>query len=227
MSATKTTSSGWPDPSDWVSRLYQSMAAREAVYNAETDPLLRRNKAGGMLALVISSLLELPKFKNDSVHLPLKDLLIFLSDLDRGRDHPWSAPVNFGGTNITTTAQGELKVWVRAAYGVLRTNGFKPVDAYKRIAKGLSDSGRTGRGGGPVRWQRVQAWCLEAETPRDQHVREKVQRWWVDVRTHYTGIKVVDDWGDPVPESEIAGRFADDCWSLPHLRDRSVSGGSE
>lgn len=227
MTTSKTTSAGWPDPTDWVNRLYQAMAERQEVYDAEGDPLLKRNKAGGMLGLVISSLLELPAFKNASVHLPLKDLMIFLSDLDRGRDHPWSAPVNFGGTNITNTAQGELKIWVRAAFGVLMQNGFKPVEAYRHIASGLTDSGRSGRNGKPVRWQRVQAWCLESEAPRDHYVKEKVQRWWTDFREHTATINVVDDWGQPVAEREIAARFADLCWSLPHLRDRSVSGGSE
>ena len=151
----KVTAAGWPDPTDWVNRLYQAMAKRQAIYDAEPDQLLRRNKAGGMLGLVISSLMEMPAFKNDSVHLPLKDLMIFLSDLDRGRDHPWSAPFNFGGTNTTTTAQGELKVWVRAACGVLKENGFKPVEAYRHIASGLTKSGRVGRNGEPVQWRRV------------------------------------------------------------------------
>src|SRR5262249_29136770 len=150
-------------------------------YDTEPDLLLKRNKAGGMLGLVLSSLLELPAFKNDSVHLPLKDLMIFLSDLDRGRDHPWSAPVNFGGTNVTTTAQGELKTWVRAAFSVLSKNGFRPVEAYRRIASGLTDSGRSGRHGQPLRWQRVQAWCLEPDTPRDQIVRPRVERWWAEL----------------------------------------------
>lgn len=203
------------------------MAQRQEIYDAESDPLLKRNKAGGMLGLVISSLLELPAFKNDSVHLPLKDLMIFLSDLDRGRDHPWSAPVNFGGTNITNTAQGELKIWVRAVFAVLTKNGFKPVEAYRRIASGLTDSGRSGRKGAPVRWQRVQRWCLEAETQHDHRVNEKLLRWWTHFRSETAAINVVDDWGRPVGERELAGRFADRCWSLPHLRDRSISGGSE
>jgi hypothetical protein len=227
MSVEQTTNPAWPDPSDWVNRLYRTMAQRQEAYDAETDPLLKRNKAGGMLGLVLLSLVELPAFKNDRVHLPLKDLMIFLADLDRGRDHPWSRPVNFGGTNVTTTAQGELKTWVRAAFFVLRNNGFRPVDAYRHIASGLTASGRSGRNGAPVRWQRVQVWCLEPETPRDQSIRERVDRWWADFRVQTDSIKVVDDWGNPVAEKEIAGRFADCCWYLPHLRDRSVSDVSE
>ncbi|MBA4308081.1 MAG: hypothetical protein C0429_15225 [Sphingopyxis sp.] len=227
MTRTKITSAEWPDPTEWVNTLYQAMAERQAIYDAESDALLKRNKAGGMLGLVVLSLLELPAFRNDSVHLPLKDLMIFLSDLDRGRDHPWSAPVNFGGTSITNTAQSELKVWVRAAYGVLRENGFRPVEAYRRIANGLTSNGRSGRNGRPVRWQKVQTWCLEAEALRDEQVKDTVQRWWTDFRANTAAINIVDDWSQPVAEREVAGRFADLCWSLPHLRDRSVSGGSE
>jgi hypothetical protein len=227
MSVPKTTSPGWPDPNDWINRLYITMAERRAIYEAETDPLLKRNKAGGMLGQIIHSLLELPAFKDDSVHLPLKDLMIFLSDLDRGRDHPWSKPVNFGGTNITTTAKKELKIWIRAVYGVLTKSGLKPVEAYRRIAAGLTASGRTGRKEKPVRWQQIQTWCLEVENPYEQAIREKVELWWLDFRAHTAGIKVVDQWGKPAPERDIAGRFADICWSLPHLRDRSFSGESE
>lgn len=223
----KETNSGWPDPTEWINRLHRSMADRHDAYEAESDPQLKRNKAGGMLGLVIGSLLELPAFKNDKVHLPLKDLLIFLSDLDRGRDHPWSAPQNFGGTNITTTAQGELKLWVRAAFAILTANGYKPVEAYRRIASGLTASGRSGRNGAAVRWQRVQTWCLEDETEQSIRVRARVSRWWEDFRTSTSTINIVNDWGQPVSEREIAGKFADLCWSLDHLRDRSFSGRSE
>ena len=223
----KDTGPGWPDPTDWVNRLHQTMTQLQIVYDAEPDVLLKRNKAGLMVGVVLAWLLELPAFKNDSVHLPLKDLMIFLSDLDRGRDHPWSSPVNFGGTNITTTAQGELKIWVRAAFAVLGKNGFKPVEAYRHIASGLTASGRSGRKGQPVRWQRVQAWCLEKETTHDQQVREKLEKWWVDFRAQDAGVTIVDSGGNPVPEKQIAGNFADLCWTLPHLRDRSVSGASE
>jgi hypothetical protein len=47
MSAAKKTSLDWPDPTDWVNRLHQAMAERQAVYDAESDSLLKRNKASG------------------------------------------------------------------------------------------------------------------------------------------------------------------------------------
>jgi len=31
----KTTNPGWADPTDWVNRLYQAMAERQAVYDAK------------------------------------------------------------------------------------------------------------------------------------------------------------------------------------------------
>lgn len=215
----------WPNPTEWVNRLYHELAERQAVYDAETDPLLKRNKAGGMLATLLGSLLELPAFKNESVHLPLKDLLIFLADLDRGRDHPWAAPVNFGGTNVTTASKSELKIWVRAAFHILTDSGFKPVEAYRHIADGLTASGRTGRKGNSVRWQQVQTWCLEQETKRDEVIRQKLQAWWSDYLTSQPlGVGA----GKNVQlKKQIAGHFANLCWSLPHLRDRSFSGESD
>lgn len=218
---------GWPDPTDWINRLYQAMSERQAIYDAEPNVLLKRNRAAAMLGDVITSLLELPAFREESPYLALKDLMIFLSDLDRGRDHAWSAPINFGGTNITTTAQSELKIWVRGAFGVLKASGFKTVDAYRRIAAGLTKSGRSGRNGSAVRWQLVQAWCLERETFRDEAVRKKIEKWWADFQIGSADLCVVDRSGKPVPVSELAGCFADQCWTIPHLRDRSFSGASE
>jgi hypothetical protein len=226
MSHNMTTNSGWPDPSDWIKRLHEEMAARQANYDAEPDVLLKRNKAGGMLGSVVQALMELPAFKEDMVHLPLKDMLIFLADLDRGRDHPWSAAVNFGGTNVTTTATAELKIWVRATYGILKRSGFRAKEACERIAMGLNENGRSGRNG-PVRWRLVQQWCREEPVPARQHVQEKVDRWWTDFRAETANIRVIDGAGLPVTEKEMAGLFADQVWSMPHLRDRSFSGGSE
>lgn len=227
MNGPKLTNPGWPDPNLWVQKLYDVLAERQGIYELEPDVLLKRNKAAAMLGQVISSLLELPPFASGTAHLPLKDLMIFLSDLDRGRDHPWSAPVNFGGTSVTTTARAELKIWVRAAFAVLIDNGFKPVEAYRHIASGLTKSGRKSQSGGDIPWRRVMAWCREPATQRDQDIRDRIHRWWGQFRSETAAYKIVDRAGQPLREKQVAGHFADAVWPLPHLRDRSISGASE
>jgi hypothetical protein len=209
----------WPNPTDWVGRLYRELEQRQQIYDEETDELLKRNKSGAMLGQVIKSLRELPCFRNDAALYPLKDLLIFLSDLDRGRDHAWSRPINYGGTSITTTAKGELKLWVRAAFVVLTDNEFKPVEAYRRIAIGLTDNGRTGRGGKPVRWQTVQAWVLEDKNENDQNVEKKLRRWWTVYFEDHSSHRPEGNLGQRVCDKELAGRFSDLCWCFTHLRD--------
>jgi hypothetical protein len=116
---------------------------------------------------------------------------------------------------------------VRAAYYLLKENGFKPVEAARHIAVGLTKSGRTGRAKGDVRWQRVQAWCREEEGQRDREIREKVERWWREYRASKAAINGVGEKGKPVGEKALLGAFTDHIWSLWHLRDRSVSGGSD
>jgi hypothetical protein len=81
----KRINSNWPDPNDWINRLYASLDERYSIYQQEPDSLLRRNKAAAMLGQVLSALHELPPFRDGHAHMPLKDLLIFLNDLDRGR----------------------------------------------------------------------------------------------------------------------------------------------
>lgn len=223
----KITNTGWPDPTKWINQLHADLGQWRELYDSNADAHMRRHISGNMVGVLLASLLELPQFRNDSVHYPLKDLMIFLSDLHKGRDHAWSAPRNFGGTNITNTAQGELKVWVRAAFHILRSNGFKPVEAYRRIAQGLNASGRTARKGNPIRYQLVQTWCLEDERPREMQVREKLEQWWVAFRAQYEGAQIVDERGSPTPEKQLVGNFVDRCWSLEHLRDRSIPGISE
>src|SRR5215212_5245157 len=188
----KMTNPGWPDLTDWVS-LHQELSECQTIYEQERDVMLKRKQAAAMLAWVVDFLMKFPPFRDDTVHLPLKDLLFFLSDLDRGRDHRWSAPFSVGGINVTTTAQNELKRWVRVANSVLTQNGFEPGEAARHIADGLTRSGRTGRGKHKVRWQTVQRWCREEETQLDREMREKVEQWWRDVRASLPPpIKVVD-----------------------------------
>ena len=217
------TNEGWPEPNEWINRLYQDLAHRQEIYEAEPDDLLKRNKAGGMLGAVISALHELPAFKNSPELYSLKDLLSFLNDLDHGRQPTWAQPTNIGGTNYAYTADRELRAWIRATHNILQGNGFTPTESYRRIAAGLDASGRMGRHGKPIRWRLVGDWCRESAHQREIPIQEKVGGWWAKVQADTSPQWTLDTWKKPLSVKEKAGRFADKIWSLPHLRDRSVS----
>ena len=219
----KTTNAGWPDPNEWVNRLYQQLAERQAVYDDEKDDVLKRNKAAAMLGVVLRSLMEFPAFKNSSVHLPLKDLMQFISDLEMGRDHEWSKTVSVSGTNISTTAKDELKSWVRVIYEMLRSNNFKAVEAYEHIANILTKSGRTGRDKlEPVRWRLVQSWCREKGNDRDALIRGRLENWLADLNRDLANAEPVGGSSHQKKDRSkaLAAELADVCLNLPHLRDR-------
>jgi hypothetical protein len=222
MTHGKRTNSGWPEPNDWVNDLYETLKEQKALYDAVDDPHQKREEAARVLSTVVGALLSLPAFKNDTVHLPLKDILILLNDLRLGRSPVWAQPVNYGGTNATNTTNRELKLWVRAAYGVLATHGFGKTQAYKFIADGLKKSGRSSKQGN-LRWRTIADWCREPETPSDQLIKRRVDQWWIDFQRDHSHITVVDSTGKPVPERRIAEEFINDIWALEHLRDRSFS----
>ena len=218
-------SPGWPDPNDWINRLCASLEERYRVYQQEPDSLLRRNKAAAMLAQVLSSLHELPPFRDGHAHMPLKDLLIFLNDLDRGRAPPWAKPVNFGGTSVTTTAETELRLWVNGVVHVLWFTGMSRTDAYKVVANGLSKHGRKGKDGGPVPWRSVQQWCRNLGHPNTTMIGQRIMDWW-QVMPCPHGYLVTNcetgQWNIAQCEDAqaMAKQFADGIWDLPHLRDR-------
>lgn len=221
----KATSPGWPDPTDWINRLCSSLETRYEVYQQEPDILLRRNKAAAMLAQVLSSLHELPPFQTGHSHLPLKDLLIFLNDLDRGRSPAWAKPVNFGGTSATTTAETELRQWVSGVVQVLWFSGVGKTEAYKVVAEGLTKHGRVGKDGGPVPWRSVQQWCLNLGHPKDTMIGRRILDWWQVMPCPHgylvtnceTGERNVGHCRDAAC---IAKEFANSIWYIPHLRDR-------
>lgn len=205
---------------DWFDALHERMASVQKQYESEQSPLRRRTIAKGMLAEVMNFLLLHPRFRTSLVHLPLKDLLIFLSDLERGRKHPWSEPGFAFGTNIATSAQSELKLWVKAAYALLRRNGFEAVEAYRRLSKQLTETGRTGRSGANVRWQSVQQWCREPEAENQAPIQKRIDEAWEEFRRDYPSLTVLGRSNKPLSQKEVAGLFVDAFWQTPVLRDR-------
>lgn len=201
------------------------MSNLQVEYDAETATAKRRTLAAHMLGGVLLALQEFPPFKSDMVHLPLKDMMMLFSDLKRGRDHPWAKPVHFSGTNVTTTAQEELRSYVRATFEILRGTGHKPKAAFCLIADGLTKHGREGRNGGPVPWRTVQQWCRGEGSDRDAIVMTRLANFWADYACQLASVKVVDAHGLPVSGREIAAAWCEKWWSMTHLRDRINSGG--
>lgn len=219
------TNPGWPDPTEWLQRVSSILSERYAIYQQEPDALLRRNKAAAMLAQVLASLQELPPFRDGHSHMPLKDLLHFLNDLDRGRAGPWAKPVNFGGTSVTTSAETEKRLWVNGVVHVFWSTGMSRTEAYRIVAAGLTQSGRRGTDGGAVPWRSVQQWCRKLGHPNETLIGRRILDWWqVFECTH--GFLVTNcptgEWNTRqcCDAKLIARMFADQVWNLPHLRDR-------
>jgi hypothetical protein len=217
------------DPYQWAKLLHQSMEEYRTKYDAESETLKKRKIVGEMLGELWIALKAIPEFqKSDHALLPLKDLVFFLKDLELGKRHPWSMPLDIGGTNISSTAHRELRSWVKAVFNVLRQDGFKPKEAYVRIADGLAASGRKSAKGVPIGWRLVQAWCREEDTEIDSYLKPIIAAWFEKLRALLVAQNHVDQWGKPFPEREMAGQFSNWCWlCLPILRDRSHSGGLE
>jgi hypothetical protein len=209
-----------------IDSLYRVLSKGYAAYAAEADTLAKREIAMLILVEVVKTLRMHPRFSTGDEYLPLRDLMFFLADLNRGRDHPWSAPVNFGGTNLTTTAQAELKVWIKAAFAVLRGSNFKPVEAYKRIAAGLAANGLRDRKGKSLELRRVQRWCLEPPDGDDLEFSQLLINAWTDYRDQKLALHALRD-KHPVTDKHLAGEFVDHCWTLSRFRDPSISGGSK
>ncbi len=221
----KQTNEGWPEPNDWIQRLCASLEVRYGIYEREPDPILRRNKAASMLAEVLSFLHELPPIHNGHAHMPLKDLLQFLNDLDRGRAPAWAKPTNFGGTSALTTAESELRFWVHGVVHVIWSTGVRKTEAYKIVAEGLTTHGRRGKDGGAVPWRSVQQWCMKLGHPSETPVGRRILDWWQVMHCPHGYLVTNCDTGQwNFPQCRDAGalarHFADGIWSLPHLRDR-------
>jgi hypothetical protein len=207
----------------WVFRLHAEMAEKQASYEAESDVTNKRKIARASLATIVSALLEWSVFKEEMVHFPLKDLVQALADLDRGRAHPLFVPLSREGTNISTNAKSELKLWVRAVFSILCEGGFKPKEAYVRIATGLSKNGHTSRKGNPFNWRNVQRWCLEDEVQPVAFIQNQVQQFWSDILIDAERFGLTDSMGKAVLEKELVGRVSDRIWEIPHLGGRYFS----
>ena len=212
--------------------LLADLRARAEVYAQEPDPLLRRNKSNAMLGSILNALQMLPNVETSEALLPLKDLMIFLQDLDIGRQHPWARPVNFGGTNVTPTAEKEMRQWAVAFTHILWSTGMGKTEAYRIVANALTESGRGGKDNGPVRWRSVQQWYRNKSDPLDSVAGKRLADWWQTARCPHGQLATNCDNGHwsyaHCPHAkEIAIEGLHNIFSIPHLRDRFDPGVSD
>lgn len=175
------TESAWPDPTDWINGLTHDLTHRIAAYESETDADLKRNKAAGYIGCIAGHLGLLPAFRNNDLLMPIKDLLIFMHALEHGGSgHPWTKPVNYGGTNAETLAETEVRVWVVMGVWSLLEGGYSKNKAYKYLARAMTESGRTSKGQ-PYSHRNIQRWWLAYENgtdPRLEKVQEHIENYW-------------------------------------------------
>lgn len=207
----------------WAFRLHAEMAEKQASYDAEKDVSKKAKIISASLATVVSALLELSLFRDENVHLPLKDLIHALRDLGQGRRNPLFEPVNVGGTNISTSSADELKGCVQAIFQIMTENGFNKSDAFKRIATGLNGAGYPNRKGKPLSWQTVRNWCNDDETPIAAQMLMRFRETWSNYILSSGLLEDSPELNDPKNKKLIAGCFADLCWKLPQLRELPIS----
>lgn len=175
----------WADTVGWSKQLHEVIEGGAKAYRLETDISKRRGIAKLLLQFVVGKIQQIPFESDINIYGPLKDLVFFLEDLEKGRAHPWSIPTNFGGTNITTTADSEFRLWVKAIVQICLAQGLKPTPTYRLVARKLTESGRTGRKKnsdtgtlGPVAWQSVRRWANADTPPESRLALETIVGFW-------------------------------------------------
>ena len=195
MSSGKTTSPGWPDPTDWVNRLETATRERAENYLAaakqrnrepgsytddgiliETDCTLQ---ATAVLSAVASALYEFPIFKNHPATTALNDLVFALHDLATGGS---PSLLQRGERQEDVGPLGHLTLVGYAALSVrLLREGYNFSDSAARdeVAKRFAKSGTRGRKKGALSASTLQDWQDKYERlPIGHPVRDAMERHW-------------------------------------------------
>ncbi|OYW21982.1 MAG: hypothetical protein B7Z43_08730 [Sphingomonas sp. 12-62-6] len=174
----------WPEGAAWAQELARRLQDRVATYEKASAAALRRKNAAHMLAEVVKGLEVVPGI-TPAMLMPFKDLQIFVADLERGRRHPWSAPISVGGTNQESVAETELRIWTIIVAMVLIDAGFARKKAYQKIEAAAASTGRE------MPWRTIQRWLLECERgsdPRLDMVRQRFDQFWVQLECRHGGL---------------------------------------
>ena len=197
------------DYGEWLRRFSEDMEQCTETYEDESDPEVKRHLATEFIGRISTHLHSLPPFTAGDILAPIKDMQIFVFSLESGSGHPWAKAKNFGGTNKETLAETEVRMWAILGVWSLLEGGHGKNQAYKHMAKIMTDSGRTSKGK-PFSHRNIQRWWLAYEYGRDNRfegMREVAEGYWVDM---------------PCPHGELMYRCSSDptnhkCTAWPEV----------
>ena len=203
MSAAKSTSPGWPDPTDWGNRLYERLEDLGTSYQAEPwavadDPEafeglnLKQARAAEVLLAISAALRELPQFQKSQGAAVLHDVAGALNDLVLG-----GAPRLFRSARIGTPGgdgihRNYVKVWVVTTVRFL-VEAHRVVErqAVEIVARIFAEAGATGRKGDSLSASTVRGWCEKAHPLSDNKTEVRIDR---EAQAHIDCYRAAPEW---------------------------------
>lgn len=189
---TKTTNSGWPDPSDWSRRLHANLEEIGDEYfklgwDVPDDPdafagaNLKQARAAEALLEILKALRELPPFEKSKGAAILHDVAGALRDVVMGGTPRMFTPVRAGTRGGDGIHRNYLKVFVVwAVRFLMEAHGWTETRAVKLVALKYAQAGATGRKGKPLSASTVQDWCTKASphssNPDEVRLDREVER---------------------------------------------------
>jgi hypothetical protein len=188
MSAAKSTSPGWPDPTDWANRLYSALEAIGADYQAERwvaadDPEafeglnLKQARAAEALLAINAALRELPQFEKSKGAAILHDVAGALRDVVMGGAPRLFQSVTIGSPGGDGIHRNYVKVWaVTAVRFLVQAHGVAQRNATETVAQIFAKAGAKGRKGDPLSASTVRGWCDKAHPLSDNKDEVRIDR---------------------------------------------------
>lgn len=188
MSVTKSTSPGWPDPTDWANRLYDALEVIGADYHAEPwtpadDPEdfkglnLKQARAAEALLAINAALRELPQLKKSKGAAILHDVAGALRDVVMGGAPRLFQSVRTGGPGGDGIHRNYVKVWVVTAIRLLvQAHGIAQSKAIETATKIFASAGAKGRKGNALSASTVREWCDKAHPLSDNKDEVRIDR---------------------------------------------------
>ena len=188
MNAAKSTSPGWPDPTDWANRLYEVLEAIGADYQATpwavaNDPEefeglnLKQARAAEALLAISAALRELPQFEKSKGAAILHDVAGAIGDVVAGGTPRLFQSARTGNPGGDGIHRNYVKVWVVTAVRFLvQANGIAQRSAVEIVSGIFAAAGAKGRKGNPLSASTVREWCDKAHPLSGNKTEVRIDR---------------------------------------------------